>query len=731
MATARRLRTARIAALASTVMLPCVVAQPAMAQPHEPPPVWSYPGDPGRSGDPASWRTPEFVRDSGLVTIGAEYAYAAGYAGGGTNIGVVDSGYFTGHVREHGSLRTGYKTGDRFFPVTARGGQTGPTSGAYDPAFNDSHGTHVTGTVGASRDGVGETQPDGPQANMHGVAFNANVYVGNTHKTDGVFYGLLPPNATPAQTPDNAYLANVYQAVSRARTANGKPIQIITTSWGSAPPTENYNTLEPPPGAPDTFGLNAAWRYLSTPDGVADANGNTRHWLNGAIRVARSGKIVQFTAGNAGVANPTARAATPYYRPDLEGSWYTTSGVNPNIGRTFNADGSVLVPGQQEFNQCGVAKWSCVTAPSRLINSTWVEVVDGVPQARYRAASGTSMAGPHSAAALSLIAQRFPYMSNTQALQTMFTTGRQNATTSDAEGNAVPNPTRGQMVQVPDRRNGWHTVSLREAMNGPGQLLGPFDADLRGYSDVWSNDISDVAAQARRQEDADEAAAWRATKIARGWTRGLPAGASEKDKFDYAVGTRRERARDARAYAGALTKRGSGSLFLAGKNTWHGTSTVRDGKLSVVGSHAGPIDVRGGTLGGTGHVADVNVSHGTLQPGVTEQEARRVKNGHVVPGAVLNVDGDLRIGRSGGFTAAVSGDGANTGVRAAGDVALDGRLNLDVHASPAKGAVLTIVSGRSVRGTFRGLPQGSVVKAHGHRFKISYGHDRVTLTALR
>ena len=52
---------------------------------------------------------------------------------------------------------------------------------------------------------------------MHGVAFNSDVYVGNTHKTDGVFYGLLPPTATLAQTPDNAYLANVYRAVNAAR----------------------------------------------------------------------------------------------------------------------------------------------------------------------------------------------------------------------------------------------------------------------------------------------------------------------------------------------------------------------------------------------------------------------------------------------------------------------------------------------------------------------------------
>jgi autotransporter-associated beta strand protein len=730
--TTTRGRTALTGSLTGLVALACIGAQPALAQSAKPAPITSYEGDPGRPGDPASWRTPEFNRDAGLVSIGAEFAYAAGYSGTGMNIGIVDSGFFAGHVREHGSLDTNYAVGDRFFSVTAQGGETGPTPGFYDPAFNDSHGTHVSGTVAASRDGVGETQPDGPEANMHGVAFNSDVYLGNTHKTDGVFYGLVPPNASPAQTPDNAYLAAVYRAVSRARTANRGPLRIITTSWGSAPPTENYNTLEPPPGGPDTFGLNAAWRYLSTPDGVADANGNTVHWLNGAIAVARSGKILQFTAGNAGVANPTGRGAAPYFLPELEGRWYTTSGVNPNIGRTLNADGSVLVPGQQEFNQCGVAKWSCVTAPSRLINSTWVELVDGVPQARYRAASGTSMAGPHSAAALALIMQRFPYMTNTQALYTMFTTGRQNNTINDEAGNAVPNPARGQIVQVPDSRNGWHTVSLREALKGPGQLLGPFDVDTRGYSDVWSNDISDVAIRAREQEDAAEAAAWEATKIAKGWANGLPADASDADKSDFAVGTRRERARDARVYQGSLTKRGNGTLFLTGAGTWQGTSSVRGGKLSVVGSHAASINVRGGTLGGGGSVAGgVNVSGGVLRPGVTPGEARRAADEHVVPGGVLSVGGDVRIGEDGRLATIISGDGENTSVRAAGDLVLNGDLRLDVHGPLSRGTVLTIMSGRSISGTFDGLREGGVVRADGHQFRVSYRHNSVTLKILR
>ena len=171
----KRVKPALIAVLVPMVVAG-VAAQPAPAQlSAPPPPVKSYAGDPGRRGDPASWRTPEFTRDNGMVSIGAEFAYAAGYSGTGMNIGVVDSGFFAGHMREHGSLDTNYAIGDRYFSVQAEGGDTGPTPGFYDPAFNDSHGTHVSGTVGASRDGVGETTPAGPEANMHGVAINSDV----------------------------------------------------------------------------------------------------------------------------------------------------------------------------------------------------------------------------------------------------------------------------------------------------------------------------------------------------------------------------------------------------------------------------------------------------------------------------------------------------------------------------------------------------------------------------
>jgi subtilase-type serine protease len=249
---------------------------------------------------------------------------------------------------------------------------------------------------------------------------------------------------------------------------------------------------------------------------------------------------------------------------------------------------------------------------------------------------------------------------------------------------------------------------------------------------VWSNDISDVAIRARQQEDAAEAAAWKATKAARGWTHGLPAGASDVDKSDYAIGTRREKARNARAHEGSLTKRGNGILFLAGNDAWHGTSTVRGGELSVVGSHAGPIDVRGGTLGGSGSVAGgIDVADGALQPGVTAKEAKCVADEHVVPGGVLKAGGDVRIGRDGRLAVTVSGDSDYTSVRADGDLGVQGNLRLDAHGPLTPGTVLTIMSGRSISGTFRGLAEGSVVQADGHKFRVSYKNKSVTLTVMR
>jgi hypothetical protein len=67
--TSHPLQFTRLAAL----LLSCFAAHQAQA-------IVTYAGDPGTLGDPASWRTAEFQSDWGLRSIGAEYAYAAGYS---------------------------------------------------------------------------------------------------------------------------------------------------------------------------------------------------------------------------------------------------------------------------------------------------------------------------------------------------------------------------------------------------------------------------------------------------------------------------------------------------------------------------------------------------------------------------------------------------------------------------------------------------------------------------
>jgi subtilase-type serine protease len=281
------------------------------------------------------------------------------------------------------------------------------------------------------------------------------------------------------------------------------------------------------------------------------------------------------------------------------------------------------------------------------------------------------------------------------------------------------------------RTSGW-PQQPRTLSSAPGQLLGPFDVNTQGSSDVWSNDISDVAIRARQQEDADEAAAWEATKIAKGWTPGLPANASDVDRSDFAIGTRREQARNARDYEGSLTKRGEGSLFLTGNGSWHGTSIVLAGELSVVGSHASSIDVRGGTLGGSGSVADsIDVASGVLQPGLAPEEAARISDVHVAPGNFLTVGGNVSIGGNGRLAVTIRGDRDYTSVRAAGDLVLDGELTLDVREALTPGTVLTIMSGKSISGRFHELPEGRVLNAGGHLFRVSYKNNSVTLTVMR
>lgn len=588
----------------------------------------------------ASWETDEYKADWGLAAMNASKAYALGYHGQGVAVGVMDSGAL---LQKHPDL-----AGDRFHASEADShyGSTGDrypqdskNPGHYDPEHpatesgkidgnwiagtNDSHGTHVTGSVGANRDG----------SEFHGVAWGADVWVGNTGGTDSTNYG-------PFQ--DHDFFYNAWSALAQNLiNSNGeKRGGVINNSFGTNTRIVDTGSRGPDGGSTgvhnptDTIADVEYEYFLFNNTYLEDKSKVTweESFVDAAWEAVKGTNVVQvMTTGNRDFANPFYRPLYPYFNPDAEQNWIAVAGLQKD------GDGYKLV---DTWNEAGLGKYWTVVAPGSGIYGSKVNTSTG--EATWGNSSGTSMSAPHVTGAMTVLMSRYQDMSAVQVRDVLFTT----ASHTNPDGSVYEDWTakEGEV----DVRYGWGTPDLDKGMYGLGQLLGKFEYKLDGY-DVWTNDISEVALNQRETEEKawlESATAWQeayGAYKANGYKlEGLKdeqiatltkdmhlSGEGDEavvDTENDIVGIDEDGEKialsDALAwrdayyqnriksiegkidndlYDGHLVKQGTGTLVLTGNNTYEGTTTVKAGTLLAFTESIGKnntVDVEnGGTFG--------------------------------------------------------------------------------------------------------------------------------------
>lgn len=552
-----------------------------------------------------SWETAEYNKNWGLKAMKASSAYALGYYGQGVKVGMMDSGFLTTHQELSGDRwhtvkfeGTYSQSGERYpqyafkdeYGRPQNNGDTGKynkgdkfsVDGAYNPDFNDNHGTGCAGVYAGNRDGVG----------MHGVAWGSEFYSANTGGTDSTNYGpFLDYNFFKAgydalvnsgvKIINNSFGTNLKQVDE-----NGK----IVTYYQSGPELTTVKDIE--------YEYFLFKKQYNNNDADPELKGKS--FVDAAWDAVKGKDVIQvFTNGNNDRANPYHRALYPYFNPEAEAQWIAIAGLR-QMDKNTDPDNYKL-----EAN------------------------IKGDDQ--YGGYSGTSMAAPFISGAFGVLASRYQDMSAVQVREVLLTTANhKNADGTDMEGWANVNKTTPAEGEVSDRM-GWGVPDLEKGMYGLGQTLGKFDYNLRSELDVWSNDISQVALDQRYREDI----AWLKSVTEDGTIDGKvvvsdnPSDYKLTNDYDLAgIADKNISLEDAKKwrleyyekraaairdkinnglYNGSIVKRGEGTLVMTGSNTYRGGTTVEGGKLlgysnsfGVSGDDGkanGKVVVNGGTFG--------------------------------------------------------------------------------------------------------------------------------------
>jgi len=189
---------------------------------------------------------------------------------------------------------------------------------------------------------------------------------------------------------------------------------------------------------------------------------------------------------------------------------------------------------------------------------------------------------------------------------------------------------------------------------------------------------------------------------------------------------------------GFLTKIGRGTLALTGSNSYSGGTTVENGNLLIEnsvgsGTGTGPVQVNGGTLGGTGIIGGaVTIGTDHVDHAILEAGSKDI--------GLLTIENTLTFASRGICRWKVDASGmAADEIAAAGMTIRAGATFFAVARGNAElpfGTVFTVIDNTAalaISGTFSNLPDGSSITAGNNTFQASYeggnGND-FTLTVV-
>ncbi|MGU3340350.1 S8 family serine peptidase [Methylobacterium mesophilicum] len=400
--------------------------------------------------------TPEYRNDWGLGAINAATAYARGFTGLGVLVAVVDTGIDAGHPEFRNLATPG---GTRISPASADFyewiSQARPPFDMPAIVDRDGHGTHVSGTIGAAR--------DGNPAGMMGVAFESTILAlrAIVGTDDSKTY-----NKPVTQLIGDTSSAIEYAAERGARILNGS----YGYSFRDSNVFQKYS-YEAMKSEYDAIKQAAQKDMLLVfAAGNNHINGNIYNWNN-----ASSSSLIPYIT-------PKHADSGVYRLFDVNGieqKQADFSDISGYIVAVVNVDENNAP--NWSSNLCGAAAAWCISAPGTEIYSTWPRNDHPVDQHTngYYTISGTSMAAPHVAGAAAVLMQAFPFLTAPQIAQTMFTTATH---LGDGPSN------------IPNAVFGWGLLNLGKAIDGPGQFTSTWTVNTtykgQAYYGLFANDIS-------------------------------------------------------------------------------------------------------------------------------------------------------------------------------------------------------------------------------------------------